>query len=265
MIKWTGSKRAQAEAIARLAPPFERYFEPFLGGGALLFVFASRGSIAADIYRPLVELWRLIQKDPAQVTDDYARQWRALRADSAFPSYYYRIRERFNRKHSPLDLNFLTRTCVNGIVRFNASGGFNNSFHLSRRGMAPARFRGVVEAWHQRIQGVKFVCRDYEATLEEARRGDFAYLDPPYAGNRQRYAESLDLERFLRVLERLNKRGVKWALSFDGGRGGKEYPRAIPRELYKRRLSLSGGNSAVNKVLNGPIEKVEEGLFLNYR
>ncbi len=193
---------------------------------------------------------------------DYERQWGRLQ--QALPEYFYGVRERFNRDQDPLDLSFLMRTCVNGIVRFNKEGEFNNSFHLSRKGMEPARFEGVVNTWAARLEGVEFFCQDYEATLAEARSSDFVYLDPPYAGNKQRYAQDLDLERFFATLEALNSREVKWAWSFDGRRGERDLSHPVPKELYRRHLFLSSGNSAVGKVLNGPIEKVKESLYLNY-
>jgi len=262
LIKWTGSKRSQAEAIRKLMPEYERYFEPFLGGGAMLYLAARPKSVGGDVYSPLIELWKAVQAEPDSVVKDYEDQWTKLQAD--FPGYFYKVRERFNRQPNPLDLSFLMRTCVNGIVRFNDSGEFNNSFHLSRKGMEPRRFEQTVQAWSERIRGVRFLCQDYEATVAEAHEGDFVYFDPPYAGNHQRYVEDLDIERFFTVLESLNRRGVKWAWSFDGQRGGTDLSHPVPASLYKRRLLLASGNSAVGKVLNGPVEQVEESLYLNY-
>lgn len=276
LIKWTGSKRSQASAIASIMPHYRRYIEPFLGGGALLYLAAVPGSVAGDLYEPLIRLWRLIQTEPEKVIKDYERKWMVLKEEldsvdlnkvkqgDGIPKYYYIVREQFNQAKDPLELSFIMRTCVNGIVRFNNKGEFNNSFHLSRRGMEPQRFKRIVELWHLAIQGVVFVCQDYMKTLEIAEKDDFVYLDPPYAGNRQRYIEDLDLERFFTALEDLNKRGVKWALSFDGRRGSKDLIHAVPGSLFKRQLLLKSGNSAVGKVLNGPIEHVEESLYLNY-
>lgn len=276
LIKWTGSKRSQASAIWSVMPHYQRYIEPFLGGGALLYLAAVPSSIAGDIYEPLIRLWQLIQVEPENVINDYERKWIVLKEEldnvdldkvqpgDRIPRYYYMIREQFNQTKDPLDLNFIMRTCVNGIVRFNDKGEFNNSFHLSRRGMEPQHFKRIVELWHPVIQGVEFMCQDYIDTLDMAEKSDFVYLDPPYAGNRQRYIKDLDLERFLTALEGLNRRGVKWALSFDGRRGSKNLFHTIPKPIFKRRLLLASGNSAVNKVLNGPIEQVEESLYLNY-
>lgn len=276
LIKWTGSKRSQASNIASLIPPYKRYIEPFLGGAALLYLTGVPGSIGSDIYRPLINLWKLIQKDPNLVIQDYSRKWSllndeldsidvsVLKPGHGLPLLYYQVRDRFNITEDPLDLNFIMRTCVNGIVRFNAAGEFNNSFHLSRRGMKPDRFARNVRLWTRVIQGVEFICQDYQETIKSASKGDFVYFDPPYANTNQRYSDHIDLSEFFNNLDKLNWRGVNWALSFDGKRGTSDLTFNVPQEIYKRRYSLKSGLSPVNKVLNGPIEMVEESLYLNY-
>lgn len=262
LFKWTGGKRKLAPKIWSMRPEFSSYFEPFLGGGALLFFGAQHNAVASDVYGPLIGMWKLVRDKPRQVTEGYRLRWNALQAD--FPAYFYEIRDHFNREQDPEDLNFLLRTCVNGIVRFNASGEFNNSFHLSRKGMEPDRYAASVEKWAERIRNVDFACVDYAATCERAKKGDFVYFDPPYAASKNRYIENLDLPRFLSELERLNVRGVRWALSFDGSRGDTDYAIDVPSELFRRKLDLAAGHSAVRKVLSGPNEHVTESLFLNY-
>lgn len=262
LLKWTGSKRSQATRIAAYAPAFDRYYEPFVGGGALLYLLAKPGAIAADIYQPLTAFWTMVRDNPEHLIADYARQWAALQAD--LPGYFYVVRDRFNTTRKPEDLNLLMRTCVNGIVRFSKGGDFNNSFHLSRKGMLPDRFAGIVRAWTKRLVGVEVRNGDFEETISDAKAGDFIYLDPPYAGNKQRYIGDLDVARFCNVLDRLNSRGVKWALSFDGARGDTTYDHSIPVEIYRRKVLLNSGYSAVAKVLNGPVEMVTESLYLNY-
>jgi DNA adenine methylase len=275
LVKWTGSKRGQARAIVAEFPDHGRYLEPFLGGGAVLYQLAPRpGAVAGDLYAPLVTLWQRVQSEPQQVIDGYERRWTALQHEldeleraalprgSGRPRVFYDVRARFNRTRDPLDLVFLMRTCVNGIVRFNAAGRFNNSFHLTRRGMQPTRFAEGVRAWHRVLRDVELVCGDYVETLARARAGDLAYLDPPYAGSRNRYCADLDLARLFDALEDLNQRGVRWALSFDGRRGARDLRIEVPPELYTRRLLLRSGHSAVKRVLDGPLEVVEESLYL---
>lgn len=262
LLKWTGSKRSQAMRIASYAPSFKRYYEPFLGGGALLYLLSHPGAVGADIYAPLASFWTLVRDDPEHLIADYSQQWAALQDD--LPGYFYVVRDRFNDTRQPEDMNFLMRTCVNGIVRFSKKGDFNNSFHLSRKGMLPSRFAKIVRTWSPRLEGVEFRCGDFEETLSDAKSGDFVYLDPPYAGNKQRYIGDLDVARFYDVLESLNCRGVKWALSFDGIRGETAYDYTIPTDIYRRKAQLNSGYSAVSKVLNGPVEMVTESLYLNY-
>jgi len=275
-IKWTGSKRSQASLIANVAPSFTRYIEPFLGGGAMLFLAAHPGAIGNDIYDPLISLWKIIRDDPDYLIENYQSEWTKLNVEldefnlskmtrgNGVPRTFYIARDRFNQRPNPIDLNFLMRTCVNGIVRFNAQGEFNNSFHLSRRGMTPERFAVGIKSWQPILQGVELTSHDYREVLDRANRGDFVYLDPPYAGNKQRYAKSLPPEDLFIELEKLNNRGVCWALSYDGRRGGQDLTYDVPKSLFKTRHYLRSGNSAVKKVLSGPIEKVEEALYLNY-
>lgn len=276
LIKWTGSKRSLAHAIAALFPPHRRYIEPFVGGGSLLFLAAHPGALAGDLCEPLIQLWTLVRDDPDAVVHHYQTQWYVLQteldsvpaAEAAgrprFPAAFYDVRDRFNASHDPLDLSFLMRTCVNGIVRFNRHGEFNNSFHVSRRGMRPDRFAKIVGSWHDALRDVRFVCQDYEATLAEAGPEDLVYLDPPYAGSRQRYVEDLDVELFFHALEDLNVRGVRWVLSFDGMRGDRDFTAEMPEELFRRHLYLASGNSAVKKVLDGPVEQVVESVYLSF-
>lgn len=262
LLKWTGSKRSQAARIAAFAPKFNRYYEPFLGGGAMLYMLGRQGSVGGDLYSPLIAFWKMVRDQPERLISNYTKQWTCLQAD--LPGYFYVVRDRFNAEQKPEDLNFLMRTCVNGIVRFSKSGQFNNSFHLSRKGMLPQRFAKIVRDWSNHIQGMDFRTGDFEQTTYDTQPGDFIYLDPPYAGNKQRYIGDLDVERFYYVLDSLNRRGVKWALSFDGARGETAYDYRLPKEIYKRKEFLTSGYSAVAKVLNGPVEMVTESLYLNY-
>lgn len=262
LLKWTGSKRLQANKIYSYFPKYDRYFEPFLGGGSTLYLASKPRSVAGDIYPPLVDLWIMVQQDVWKVIEDYNTQWHKLQEN--LPDYYYEVRDRFNSNPNGLDLSFLMRTCVNGIVRFNKNGDFNNSFHLSRKGMNPSRFEKIALDWHKRIKGIEFKCGDYIDTISTATENDIVYLDPPYAGSKNRYTNNLDVDKLFNTLEDLNKRNVKWCLSFDGERGEENLTYPVPPVLFKRQVSLSNGNSAVGKVLNSSINEVKESLYLNY-
>lgn len=263
LLKWTGSKRSQALRIYQLSPAsINKYFEPFLGGGSVLYFFHENNSVCSDIYSPLIEFWNMVKANPDKLISDYTKDWLKLQKD--FPDYFYDVRSRFNKKPNGLDLAFLTRTCVNGIVRFNTSGEFNNSLHLSRRGMTPDNFSQAVTKWSMRIKKTNFFCQNYLETLDLAKKGDFVYMDPPYFNNKQRYISTIDFNEFWGAMEKLSSKGVRWAISFDGSRGEREYNVEIPKGVYKHKHMLESGNSAVSKVLNMKSEKVLEALYLNY-
>lgn len=266
LIKWSGSKRSQAETISALFPDDANvtYWEPFLGGGSVLYYGAQyfRRAEASDLYQPLIEVWTSVKNNPQNVKDSYRSDWDALQ--SAFPDYFYTVRNRFNSEKKGQDLLFLSRTCVNGIIRFNSKGEFNNAIHLTRRGMQPQLFSAIVDRWASVLGNVRFSVADYEEILGRVKAGDFVYLDPPYANSHNRYVEDLDIGRFMRFLDSLNRSDVKWALSFDGVRGSDDFTYSVPEDLYRRRIKIETGHSHVQQVLNGTKQTVIESLYVNY-
>ena len=262
-IKWSGSKRSQApEIVAYFPKDIKIYYEPFLGSGAILGHLRPERAVCADINGPLIELWKTIQADPSKVSADYEKKWDQLQKEGH--TYFYKIRDRFNKTQSPLDFLFLTRTCVNGLIRYNKKGEFNNSLHHTRKGINPDRLQKIITSWSEAIQGHKFLSQSYEITTKKATSGDFVYLDPPYFNTGTRYFGTIDYEKFIHYLESLNDKGVKYALSYDGKRGEESYIVSIPKKLYKRHIMLHSGNSTFGKVQNGKVEKVYESLYLNY-
>ncbi len=263
VIKWSGSKRTIASFLARLFPESKRYFEPFVGGGAMLPFRPSQVSIAGDIIPELIELWKVIRDAPELVANEYEIRWNRLQAEGH--TAYYAIRESFNFTRNPHDLLFLTRTCVNGLIRFNSNREFNNSFHHSRPGIAPFRLCGVLSQWSRALKDVEFIAADYRSTLESVDTGDLIFLDPPYGSTRGRYIPNkFDLDGFYGELERLNSIGAKWVLTFDGEAGRRAYSTKIPRTLYKSQFALQTGNSPFTKLMKTGIDPVVESVYLNF-
>lgn len=263
IVKWSGSKRSQADAIAsRFPESYGDYYEPFIGGGSVLYAAAPRKTFAGDLYGPLIELWRAVRDEPQALAEHYAREW--TRLHEAGKEHFYAVRERFNADPNPGDLLFLSRTCVNGIIRFNSAGQFNNSFHLTRPGIDPKRLERIVMDWSVRVQCAEFTAGDYRETTASAREGDLVYLDPPYFGTRARYVGNIDLGEFTAYLEDLNRRGVRFLLSLDGVRGDTDYRVEIPRELYTVHELIPSGGSAVVRVMGGGVEQVHESLYRNF-
>lgn len=263
LIKWAGSKRSQAKQIIDNFPDsIDYYFEPFIGGGSILGALSPNKAIAGDLCNPLIDIWKEVKKNPKKFATEYEERWEKLQ--SIGHTYYYEVRDRFNKEHSPYDLLFLSRTCVNGLIRFNRSGEFNNSLHHTRKGIDPMTFEKILSEWSSIIQNYEFHAVDYRELTKKASCQDFIYLDPPYSNTKGRYFGGIDLEAFFGYLADLNKRNIKFALSFDGSRGDKNFVADVPKELYKRHLLLHSGNSTFNKVQNKGVEAVLESLYLNY-
>ena len=263
VIKWSGSKRAQSDKIKAFFPAsFGTYYEPFIGGGSMLYAVNPEKSVCGDLCKSLIDLWKEIRDNPNELAKGYAVRWLKLQEEGY--TAYYSIRYDFNENRSPCDLLFLSRTCVNGLIRFNSKGEFNNSFHYSRPGIRPDSLKKIILDWSSRIQGTDFLAGDYTETTSEAKAGDIVYLDPPYFHTKGRYFGSIDFNRFLKYLEDLNKRGVKYLLSFDGKCGNDDYIVDFPKDLYKRHELLPSGNSTFKKVLGKETKNVLESLYINF-
>ena len=262
VIKWTGSKRSQASTITGLFPDFKRYYEPFLGGGSVLVQSNASTAVCGDICEPLIDFWNAVKKNPTKLVKEYSSRWNRLQ-DEGFDTFYS-IRADFNRKQNPYDLLFLSRTCVNGLIRFNRKGEFNNALHLTRKGIDPKNLEKIILQWSTLIQNYTFIHGDYSKTTKRITAGDFVYLDPPYFNTSGMYYGKIIHEDFIDYLEELTSKNIKFALSFDGQRGTKKYSGGIPKKLYKRRLLIPSGHSPFKKVMDKQLESVKESLYLNF-
>ena len=252
----------QAAAIVKFFPKFNRYYEPFVGGGSVLFQANPKVAICGDICEPLIALWKTIRDSPDVLIKQYARDWKRLQIEGYL--VYYEIRNRFNKSPNPFDLFFLSRTCVNGLIRFNSKGEFNNSLHHTRKGIHPDKIKKIVMKWSQRIKNVVFITGDYRKTVKGASSSDFIYLDPPYFNTRGRYYGRINYDEFIEFLELLNEKNIKFALSYDGICGNREYVIDLPKHIYKRHFFLESGNSPFKKVMGKKKEMVRESLYLNW-
>jgi len=263
VIKWSGSKRSQAAKIIRYLPDtFHRYYEPFIGGGSVMYAVQPKSGICGDICKPLIDLWKKIKEHPEELAESYKERWK-LRQEDGY-QVFYNIRDRFNKSNNPQDLLFLSRTCVNGLIRFNKKGEFNNSLHHTRPGISPDKLGKIILDWSRRIQGITFISSDYRETLATAQKGDVVYLDPPYFHTKGRYFGTIEYDAFLSCLEDLNAHDIKYILSFDGVRGDNNYLVHLPKDLYKRHELIPSGYSSFKKVMDKQQQVVLESLYLNW-
>lgn len=218
---------------------------------------------ASDIIPELISLWNMIKENPEFVANEYELRWNKLQRDGA--EIYYKIREEFNKTKNCLDFLFLTRTCVNGMIRYNSEGEFNNSFHLSRPGINPQTLRRILLKWSMAIKKFTFLNVDYRECLSNVQKGDFIFLDPPYGGTKDRYTQQeFNLTDFYNELDRLNSIGAFWMLTFDGSAGERHYSFAPPSEVYQYKFSVHTGISAFSKVIDKKMDFISESVYLNF-
>lgn len=220
-------------------------------------------AVAGDVVPELISLWTSIRDSPSEVAAGYESRWETLQ--EVGHTAFYEVRRAFNSTRDPLDLLFLSRTCVNGLIRFNARGDFNNSLHHTRPGISPTRLRSIILNWSKWLQDVAFAPADFRETLATARRGDFVFLDPPYAASKGRYRNAdFDVTQLFAELDRLNSVGARWMLTFDGSAGSRSYPHGLPQDLYRHTFSIATGNSPFPRLQDGRIDAVCESVFLNF-
>ena len=190
-LKWAGGKQQLLPALRAATPSsFERYIEPFLGGGALFFALAQDGripttpgaAVLADLNAELVTTYIEVRDDLDRLAGRLAELEAAyLPADAETrAAMFYATRD--ESPTSPLEvaarLFFLNKTCFNGLYRVNRSGRFNVPH--GRYSRPRILDRPTLEAASAALCHVEVRIADFEAVCADARRGDFVYLDPPF-------------------------------------------------------------------------------------
>jgi len=175
-LKWVGGKRQLLTQLRAFVPPkLKRYFEPFLGGGALFFDTLPKQSVLSDVNAELIDCY-------VAVRDHVTMLIEALEAHRYDEEHYYAVRDA-DLAHAPLveraaRTMFLNRTGFNGLYRVNRSGKFNVPFgrYTRPRICNPGNLRACSAA----LANADLRVQDFATTCALAGKGDFVYLDPPY-------------------------------------------------------------------------------------
>lgn len=243
LLKWSGGKKRQAAVIVgRFPTAIDTYFEPFVGGGAVLYQLLCspievRRFECSDICAPLIDLWNIVKYEPRRLLNAYEQMWHCLRREGK--DYYYYVRQLFDASGDPCQFFFLVRTCRNGLIRFNQERKFNTGFHPRRRFMAPDRLKPILEDWHSKLSShnVLFSVRDYRSVLSQD--GDFLYLDPPYRTSLRFYYGRIAFEQFFPWL---SKQRGGYVLSLNGFSGKEDQRVEVPRSLYDEHFLIPTGS-----------------------
>lgn len=199
-VKWAGGKRQLIPQIReRMPKKYENYYEPFVGGGAVIFDLLPANALINDINKALINTYRQICDTPENFIEAVDKLDKEMPEDGK--EYYYSLRERYNDKlmKSEYDLElaslfvFINKHCFNGLYRVNGKGLFNVPYNNSRRTSIDEE---IIMKTSKYLKGVTIIDGDFEEACKNAKKGDFVFLDSPYAPLNPTSFESYTKEGF---------------------------------------------------------------------
>lgn len=199
-VKWAGGKRQLLPQIRERMPQhYNRYFEPFVGGGAVLFDLQPEHALINDINKALINAYKIICEKP----EEFLRAVKQLdnEMQQNGKEYYYAKREDYNDKlmRAEYDVElaalfvFINKHCFNGLYRVNGKGLFNVPYNQSKCASIDEK---LIMDISQVLQGVTILEGDFEDACADAQQGDFIFLDSPYAPLNPASFESYTKEGF---------------------------------------------------------------------
>ena len=252
-VKWAGGKRQLISTLnPNLPDSFGTYFEPFLGGGALLFHMLTERNgqkcSISDLNSDLVLAYTTIRDRVDSLISSLKNHERNYQKDSKF--YYYSVRA--NNPRSEIEktsrLLFLNRTCFNGLYRVNSKGKFNVPLgkYTNPNIVNEENLRSVSNILQ--VSRVSIKCRDFGAVLRDAKKGDLVYFVPPYqpvsdTANFTSYTSKNfsfdDLSRLVELCQNLDEKGCKVLLSNSDSKEVSEMFSKKPWKISKVRANRS--------------------------
>ncbi|RME73395.1 MAG: Dam family site-specific DNA-(adenine-N6)-methyltransferase [Chloroflexi bacterium] len=195
------------------------WIEPFMGSGVVGFNAYPERAVFNDLNPHIINFYKAIQDN--LITPSTARKYLSAegeRLKQKGDEYFYRVRERFNQYHDPLDFLFLSRASFNGMIRFNSKGEYNVPFCKKRERFSKAYITKIVNQiahiWRLlQIFDWEFRCGDFEEIILMATSNDFIYCDPPYYGRHIDYYDKWDEAEENRLFRLLNNTPARFILS----------------------------------------------------
>lgn len=199
-VKWAGGKRQLLLQIKeRMPEKYNNYYEPFVGGGAVTFGLLPANALINDINKALINAYKQIRNAPEEFLKEVNRLDTEMGEDGKI--YYYSLREYYNDKLMRAEFDtelaallvFINKHCFNGLYRVNGKGLFNVPYNNSRRASVDEK---VIMNTSEYLQGVTITDGDFEIVCKDTKKGDFVFLDSPYAPLNPTSFESYTKEGF---------------------------------------------------------------------
>ena len=179
-LKWAGGKRQIASILeTHLPTSYNRYFEPFLGGGALFFKHQPKEAFLSDTNADLIRVYTCIHNHADQLI-------KSLKTHKNTKEYYYEIRKQDRHPNFSTipDLEkasrflYLNKTCYNGLYRVNANGQFNTPFGYYKKPNIVQE--ETLKTCQKALKNAHLSVKHFTDIEIMVGKNDFVYLDPPY-------------------------------------------------------------------------------------
>ena len=196
-----------------------KWIEPFMGTGVVAFNLAPERALLCDANPHLINFYQAI--NDGRITPEIVKQFLEKEGAELLDKgevHYYKLRDRFNETHSPLDFLFLNRAGFNGMIRFNRKGAFNIPFCKKPQRFARAYITKIVNQVSHVVRLLKikdfvFKCQPFQATIANAGSSDIIYCDPPYIDRHVDYYNGWDGKREYELFDALSGSKSKFILS----------------------------------------------------
>ena len=227
VLKWAGGKTQLLEPIqAGMPASYRRYYEPFVGGGAVFLRVSPQKAFINDINKQLMNLYAQLKTSAASLIE----QVREMDSIPCSKEFYYAVREKYNRKIAGQELDaecaalmiWLNKHCFNGLYRVNRRGFFNVPYNNKVTGKSIDEQNIKAISSYLQQADITMTCLDFEKACENVGPGDFVYFDSPYVpesitASFTDYAMGgfslSDHERLAALFQKLDKAGAKLMLS----------------------------------------------------
>ena len=268
-LKWAGGKRQLLAKIRERMPrEYNRYYEPFIGGGAVVFDLLPENALINDINEALINAYVQIRENVDSFLDNINRIDSAIGEDGK--AYYYSMRNLYNMKLEKMEYDielaalfvFLNKHCFNGLYRVNSKGLFNVPYNNSKRVSCDEESIRMTSDYLKRVT---ITTGDFEDACRNAGRGDFVFLDSPYAPLNPTSFESYTKEgftlesheRLARLYDELTERGCYCMLT--------NHNTELIEQLYGNKgytISVVNVKRMINSDANN--RKGQEVIICNY-
>lgn len=269
-VKWAGGKRQILDKLTKYVPDeFDTYYEPFIGGGALLFELSPKKAVINDSNKELMNIYSCLCdetkfKKMCAVLNHYETEHSE--------EFYYEIRNKDRNKASYNRLSdytkaartiYLNKACFNGLYRVNSKNEFNVPFGKKAKVNTYDGNNLITVSNYLTMNDVKILCTDFEKATETAKKGDFIYFDPPYDSDTSTFNSYTEegfgkeeQKRLADLFKKLDKKGVYLMLS--------NHNTTLVNEMYKGyNFHIIEAKRNINS--NGKKRgKVEEVIITNY-